>query len=154
MQHRPDLDDSDSGQARDVELRPAVADPRRRFGTQGAHALKLVRSGCLVVPLGGDRPLARACVELLRSEIPGLRPTLDTAPGGVDVIWVCGYRPGARRVVERLRAEHPTARLVVTGRDVGPDRERLHLAGADQVLGWPLSMGELSEALGARRVRA
>ncbi|MEO0650671.1 MAG: hypothetical protein AAFZ65_08335 [Planctomycetota bacterium] len=169
MQHRHQSDDLDAGVEQEHEMRPATplapaepahgdpvsASKSRSFANPAsAHALKLVRSGCLVVPLGGDRPLARACVELLETELPALRPTLDSAPGGVDVIWVCGYRPGARSVVERLRAEHPDAHLVVTGREVDADRQRLQLAGADEVLGWPLSMGELSEALGARRARA
>ena len=142
--HKTDFDHPGASSATQLEFVPASS----------AHALKLVRSRCLVVPLGGDRPLARACVRLLETEFPGLRPTLDPGPGGVDVIWVCGYRTGARAVVERLRAEHPQAHLVVTGRNLGPDRSPLRLAGADQILGWPLTMGELGEALGARRARA
>jgi hypothetical protein len=119
-----------------------------------AHALKLVRRGCLVVPLGGDRPLARACVALLVSELPALHPTLDARPGTVEVVWACGYRAGAEEELVRLRAAHPLARIVVSGRDLGPAAGRLVAAGVDAVVQWPASIGELCSALAPSRMRA
>ena len=120
------------------------------------HALKLVRSTCLVVPLGGDRPLARAFVELLREELPSFEPTLDERARGVDVIWACGYRAGAGSEVARLRALHPDALLVVSGRSLSlsPAKDQLRQVGADRVVAWPAPISELRDALGSQRVRA
>jgi hypothetical protein len=109
-------------------------------------ALRAARALCLVVPLGGDRLLARAAVELLRADFRHLSPTLEPLPG-IRVLWACGYRPGAVPEVDRLRREHPAARLVVTGREVERDRAELFRLGVHRVLRWPVPLDALRVAL-------
>jgi len=132
---------------------PSTAEPRIQPAGLRGHRLRVVRRRCLVVPVSGDRPHARAVVELLASEMEDLDLVLDDDGGRMDAIWICGPREDAREQVRDLRARYPESLLVITGRGLRPRDPELVEAGGDCILGWPATVDDLREAFASRPVR-